>query len=83
MLKIAHPLLKSIDPSAQAFASELPRLLHTLTLKPRDFFSGDSSVGCDQPVAALVTLGKVPSKAIEVTRLLYGFYVDESSACSV
>ena len=51
ILKIAHPLLKSTDPSAHAFASELPRLLHTSTLKPRDFFSGDTSAECDRLVA--------------------------------
>ena len=55
-----------------------------MTLLPRDLHFGDTQLGVAFLMPAPVTLGRSTSlEAIETTRLLYGFYVDESSACYV
>ena len=53
-----------------------------MTLKPRDFFSGDTSAGFDLPVVCSVT----PGSTIESYRgnsLVAWVLIDESSACFV
>ena len=56
----------------------------SLDFQASELYSGDTSALCDHPDACSSNFGQSTSlEAIETTRLLHGFYVDESSACYV